>query len=181
MEFMLCNRDIITDLKNSEVSNAAKKLQFVVSLDLYKERNENDNEERAIEIFASSQMTTVYLDGLSSEDFFKMLSKMLNILFMFSSQGSRWILRKVYRLEIKIAAFAPVNTSSYIALPGFLNGCRSLLNIRNYFDHNCFVYCFVAAYHIQNRLNLRTEGRSGTEKMNPDTFKNAERQPVGDY
>ena len=177
MEFMLNNRVIITDLINSEVSNAAKKVQFVVSLDLYKERNENDNEEQAIEIFASSEMTTVYLDGLSNEDFFKML----NILLMFSSQGSGWILRKVNRLEIKIAAFAPVHASSYIALPCFLNGCRSLLIIRNLFDLNCFVYCFVAAYHIKNRINLQTEGRSGTEKTNPDTYKNGERQPVEDY
>ena len=126
-------------------------------------------------------MTTVYLDGISNEDFFKMLSKMLNILFMFSSQGSGWILRKVNRLEIKIAVFAPVHASSCIALSGFLNGCRSLLSIRNHFDHNCFVYCFVAEYHIKNRINLLTEDRSGTEKTNPDTNKNAERQPVGDY
>ena len=121
MEFMLNKRDIITNLINSEISSAAKKVQFVVSLDLYKERNENGNEELATEIFASSEMTTVYLDGLSNEDFFKMLIKMLNILFIFSSQGSGWILRKVNRLEIKIAAFAPVHASSYIALPGFLN------------------------------------------------------------
>ena len=145
-----------------------------MSLDLYKDRNENDNEEKAIEIFASSEMTTLYLDGLSNEDFFKMLSNMLNILFMFSSPGSGW---KVNRLEIKIAAFAPVHASSCIALPGVLKGCRSLLNIRNHFDHNCFV----AAYHMKNRINLLTEGRSGTEKTNPDTYKNAERQPVGDY
>ena len=88
MEFMLNNRDIITDLINSKISNAARKVQFVVSLELYKERNENENEEQAIEIFASSEMTTVYLDGHSNEDFFKVLSKMLHILFMFSSQGS---------------------------------------------------------------------------------------------
>ena len=87
MEFMLNNRDIITDLINSEVSNAAKKVQFVVSLDLYKEWNENDNEEKAIEIFASSKMTTVYLEGLSNEDFFKMLSKMLNILLCFRQKA----------------------------------------------------------------------------------------------
>ena len=179
MEFMLNNREIITDLINSKVSNSAKKIQFVVSLDLYKETNGNDNKEQAIEIFASSEMTTVYLDGISNEDFFKMLSKMLNILFMFLSQGSGWILRKVNRLEINIAAFATVHASSYIALPSFLNGCRSLFNIRNQFDHNCFLYCFVAAYHIKNRINLLTEGRSGTEKTNPDTYKNAERQPVG--
>ena len=92
-----------------------------MSFYLYKERKENDNEGQAIEIFASSGMTTVYFDGLSNDDFFKMLSKMLDILFMFSSQGSGWILRKVNRLEIKIAAFPPMHASSYIALPGFLN------------------------------------------------------------
>ena len=88
MAFLLNNRDIITDLINSKFSNAAEKVQFVVSLDLYKESNESDNEEQAIEISASSEVTTVYLDGLSNKDFFKMLSKMLSSLFMFSSQNS---------------------------------------------------------------------------------------------
>ena len=83
-----------------------------MSLDLYKESNENDNEEQAIKIFTGSEMTTVYLDGLSNKIFFRMLSKMLNILFMFLSHGSEWILRKVNRMEIKIAAFAPVHASS---------------------------------------------------------------------
>ena len=69
MVFMLSNRDIITDLINSEVSNAAKKIQFVVSLDLYKERKENDNEEQAIEIFAGSEMTTVYFSGRTRVDY----------------------------------------------------------------------------------------------------------------
>ena len=165
MEFMLNNRNIITELINSEVSNAAKKVHFVVSLDLCKERNENDNEEQAIEIFAGSEMSTVYLDGLSNGEFFKKLNKMLYFLFMFSSKGSECILRKLNRLEVKTATFAPVHASSYIAPPGFLNGCRSLLNIRNHFDHNCFVFCFVAAYHIKNQ--------SGTEQTNPDTYKNA--------
>ena len=70
-EFMLNNKDIITDLINIEVSNAAKKVQFFVSLELYKERNENDDEEQAIEIFASSEMTTVYLNGLLKRRFFQ--------------------------------------------------------------------------------------------------------------
>ena len=34
-------------------------------------------------IFAIFEMNTVYLDGLSNKDFFQMLCKMLNILFMF--------------------------------------------------------------------------------------------------
>ena len=148
MRFMLNNRDIKIDLINSEISNAAKTVQFVASLVLCKEKIENDTEEQAVKVFASSEMTTVYLDGLSNEDFFKMLSRMLSR--MFSSQGSGWIQRKVNRLQIKIAAFAPVHALSNIALPGFLNECRSLLNIWNKFDHNCFIYRFVAANQIQN-------------------------------
>ena len=111
---------------------------------------ESDNEEQTVEVVASSEMTTVYLDGLSNAAFFTMLSKMLHILFMCSSQGIGLILCKVNRVQIKIAAFAPVHALFYIALPGFLNGLRSLLNLRNHFDHNCFVYHFVAANHIKN-------------------------------
>ena len=168
MEFMLINGDIITDLINSDVQLKRKSSVGCVSESLRK-INENDNEEQTIETFASSEMTIVYLDGFSNKEFFIMLSKMSNILFMFSSQDNGWILRKVRRLEIKIADFAPVHASSYIALPGFLNGCRILLNILNQFDQNCFVYCFVAAYRLKNRINLLTECRSRTEKTNPDT------------
>ena len=104
-----------------------------------------------------------------------MLSKMLNSFFMFSSQGSGWILRKVNSVEAKIAAFATdVHASSYIALQGFLSGCRSWLNIRNHYDHNC---CIV----LLPRITLLTEVRSGIGKTNPETYKNAEQQPVGDY
>ena len=71
MELLLNIRDIITDLKNSEVSNAAKKVKFVVPLDLNKEKSENDNEEQTTKIFGSSEMTTVYLDGLSNKDFLR--------------------------------------------------------------------------------------------------------------
>ena len=71
MEFMLNNRHH-NDLKTAKFRKLPKKVQFVVSLDLYKERkNENDNEEQAIEIFSSSEMTTLYLDGLSNKDFFQ--------------------------------------------------------------------------------------------------------------
>ena len=102
-------------------------------------------------------MTTVYLDGLSNKEIFKMLSRMLIILFMFSSQGSGWTLRKENRLKIWIATFAPVHALSYMVLRGFLNGCRSLSNIRNHFDHICLLYCF-----IKNRINLLTDRRSNS-------------------
>ena len=39
MEFKLNSRNIITDFINRDVSNGAKQVQSVASLDLYKERN----------------------------------------------------------------------------------------------------------------------------------------------
>ena len=95
-----------------------------MSPDLFKD---NDNDKKAIEIFASSELTTVYLDGLSNEDFFEMLSKMFSILLKFSSQGSGRILRKINRLEIKIAIFVTVHAWSNISLPGFLNDFLPLI------------------------------------------------------
>ena len=38
MQFMLNNKEIIIDLINSEVLNAAKKVHLVASLHLYKEK-----------------------------------------------------------------------------------------------------------------------------------------------
>ena len=73
-------------LMNSDVSTVAMKFEFIASLDLNKEKNKSDNKEQAIEIFADSEMTTVHWDGLPKEEFFKMLTKILSFLFLFSSQ-----------------------------------------------------------------------------------------------
>ena len=69
-EFMLNKRDIIADFIDSDFLNKAEKVQFVPPLAPYKEKNESNNEEQAIEFFAGSKMTTVYLDGLSTGELF---------------------------------------------------------------------------------------------------------------
>ena len=43
------------------------------------------------------------------------------------------------------------------------------------------MYCFVDAYHIENRIKLLTESWWEIEKTRSDTYKIAEQQPVGDY
>ena len=57
MELILNNTDIIYDVISSKVPNADEKIQVVASLNLYNEKNENDNEEQALEMFSSSKMT----------------------------------------------------------------------------------------------------------------------------
>ena len=83
-----------------------------------------------------------------------MVDNMLAILFSFTAHGSGWALEKINHLEVKMAKFHPVRGSSYIALPGELQGLRSLLNFRNHRDNCCFMYCLTAAYHLHHGPQL---------------------------
>ena len=56
-----------------------------------------------------------------------------------------------------------------MALPNKLQGCRSLLNIRNIEDENCFIYCYTAAYHLHTDIPL-VETSSWRCKTDPGTY-----------
>ena len=56
-----------------------------------------------------------------------------------------------------------------MALPNKLQGCRSLLNIRNNEDENCFIYCYTAAYHLHTDIPL-VETSSWRCTTNPGTY-----------
>ena len=101
-----------------------------------------------------------------------MVEKMRIVLTTFSSNGSGWVLEKVIKLIVNFARYRPITGSSYIALPSKLQNCRGLLNIRNHEDPNCFLYCYVAAYHMHNNISLDRPGRNcNTDKTSPETYK----------
>ena len=91
---------------------------------------------------------SVFTQSLAKETFFEVIDKLLSTLFSFTAHGSRWIMDKTKTLELKMADFAPVRESSYLALPSELLRVRSLLNIRNHLDNKCFLYCFTAAHQL---------------------------------
>ena len=128
-------------------------------------------------------MTPVYSQGHSSETFWTMVEKMMIVLTTFASNGSGWVLEKVIKIIVNFARYRPITGSSYIALPSKLQNCRGLLNIRNHEDANCFLYCYIAAYHMHNNISLDRPGRNyNTDKTSPETYKQANlHQPTGHF
>ena len=105
-------------------------------------------------------MTPVYSQELSSETFWTVVEKMMIVLTTFASNGSGWVLEKVIKVIVNFSRYRRVTGSSYIALPSKFQNCRGLLNIRNHEDGNCFLYCYIAAYHMHNNISLDRPGRN---------------------
>ena len=97
-------------------------------------------------------MVPVYGNTLPQNNFLTAVDKMINTLFTFTASGSGWILDTIIELDIKIATFDPIRGSSYIPTPPQLEAPHLLLNIRNRQEHNCFLYCFTAAWHLKYAL-----------------------------
>ena len=150
---MLQHKPQIDSLIEQKLSQGSQKVQFSAHLQLRKPSQNEDQEDELIEIYAKSLMTPVYSQGLSSETFWTMVEKMMIVLTTFASNGSGWVLEKVIKITVNFARYQPITGSSYIALPSKLQNCRGLLNIRNHEDANCFLYCYIAAYHMHNNIS----------------------------
>ena len=183
IQFMLQHKPQIDSLIEQKLSQGSQKVQFSAHLQLRKPSQNEDQEDELIEIYANSLMTPVYSQGLSSETFWTMVEKMMIVLTTFASNGSGWVLEKVIKIIVNFARYRPITGSSYIALPSKLQNCRGLLNIRNHEDANCFLYCYIAAYHMHNNISLDRPGRNyNTDKTSPETYKQANlHQPTGHF
>ena len=113
-------------------------------------------------------MLIVYTDALSEEQFFESVQHIVNVVSMYATSGSGWIIEKVEKLKIRFAKFNPIRGSTYIALPTELSALKCLLNIGNFIDPNCFLYCFTAAYHLQGKgCPLTQPGDRYRKKIKP--------------
>ena len=121
------------------------KVQLSVKFILQKPIEEDTDK---IELHLNTDMIPLFAQGLAKETVFEMIDKLFPTLFSFTAHRSGWTVDKIKTVELKMANFAPVRGSSYLALPSELQGVRSLLNIRNHLDNKCFLYCFTAAYHL---------------------------------
>ena len=92
---------------------------------------------------------------------------------------------KIIELDIKFATFNPIRGSSYLPTPPELEAPHLLLNIRNRQDHNCFLYCFTAAWHLKHGPLLYAASRDSIgRRTNPETYSPRNQlahQAVGDY
>ena len=168
LQFMTDTKPQIDQLVSENVNKTGRKLQLVLKAELLK-----PIKEEAIEVFLRSAMTPVYGTSLPQPDFLNAVDKMTNTLFTFTASGSGWIMDRIVELEVRFATFNPIRGSSYLPTPPELDASRLLLNIRNRQDHNCFLYCFTAAWHLKYGPLLFVASRdSSAKRTSPDTYSN---------
>ena len=154
LEFLLEKETLIQETLMENSQRKLKKVQLSVKLILQKPIEEDTDK---IEVHLNTDMNRVFAQGLAKETFFEMIDKLLSTLFSFRAHGSGWIVDEMKTVELKMANFAPVRGSSYLALPSELQGVWSLLNIRNHLDKKFFLYCFTAAYYLFYGPPLQTD------------------------
>ena len=100
-------------------------------------------EDKSVETFAKSMMTHLYANGLSHE--------------LFLECSGKWKLCSIIFQPMVAAGFGkviPIRGSSFIPLPAKIAKLQQLINIRNHSDHNCFLLCSTAAYHLRDKPDL---------------------------
>ena len=148
LEYVMDQKPNIDKIVDKKTKVGPQKVQLVAHITMRKESEDEEEEAKEIDFFINSDMLLIYpSEGLSEDQFNTKLDRMMNRIFSFTSNGSGWRFRMVNSFEVKLARFAPIRHGTYIALPTKFQSERSLLNIRNPGDPNCFLYCFTAAYH----------------------------------
>ena len=137
-EFMMDKKAEIQSIILQNTIRYAPKVQVCATIELEKPIQDDDG----MKIFVRSNMQPVHKEELKEDEYLDLVEKMLATLYTFKASGSDWIVVKTVYLEIRVALFAAMTGSSYIALPNKIQSYNSLLNIRN---HNCFLFCFTAA------------------------------------
>ena len=184
LQFMIEQKPIIKEIISESLQTESRKVQFSANLIVEKPAVSIDDDGQEIAIHVNSKLEAVYLaDGLSDDAFSRMLDQMLTSLMSFTSHGSGWILQKIIGLNIPLVSHVPIRASSFIALPSSLQSMACLLNIRNRNDNNCFLYCYVAAWHFKFGPSLH-DNVSWRLRTSPETYSRSNllaHQPVGDF
>ena len=119
----------------------------------------------------------------SQRTLFTMLDQMLWSLFSSTSQRTEWILKEINGLYVKLVSYVPIRRSSYLGFPSGLQSMNCLPDIRNRDHHNCFLNCYVAAWHFAYAQSLY-ENVCWRMKTNPETYSPSypmTNQTVGDF
>lgn len=103
-----------------------------------------------------------------------------NNLTAYNKGGSNWIIDEIRWLDLKIAKNLPFVARSYMPLPQWIASKRAILNVQNFEDNKCFLYCILAALHPAD-ANENRVGRYAQyiDELNMADISRFERQNPG--
>ena len=81
---------------------------------------------------------------LDSDQYYQHVDQVLTQINIFCTAGSGWVIRRL--IDIKLCNYRPLRPGSFIPTPRLLQPLRrTVLNIKNFADGLCFIYCILAA------------------------------------
>ena len=149
LSLIMNKKEAFNQLISDHVQNGPHRFQLQGEIGLVKFAEEDDQSHKAT-LFVNIAMYHLYFGGVSDETISEMVDQMVNTITMFGSHGSGWVIDEISRVNICLAKLSPIRDGSYIPLPlNLKKHKRNVVNVHNISDHNCFLYCYYAAYHAQ--------------------------------
>ena len=174
-DFMMRNKEAIDDFIFEHSQNGSIKVPFSVEVSLMKHPTVENNEEPNVEkitLFWNTEIVRVNCGGLEQGQYTEMIEHLLNSINCFASHGSGWIIERISKVTINIAKLYPMRAGSYLPLPfGLKKQNLDLLNIETKTNDKCFLYCFIAAYHLKHGPPLYVSSQAYRKKTKCATYK----------
>ena len=115
------NKEEIDALILERVKEGPHKVQFHVKVVMIKIPTVQDGDSGIFErnmLFLNTKTLTVYFEEIAGDQLLELIEHMVNQVNSFSSHGGGWIIDRIEKLQISIAAFSPIiasNTLLYFA------------------------------------------------------------------
>ena len=175
LDFMMRNKEVIDDFIFEHSQNGSIKVQFSVEVSLMKHPTVENDEEPNVEkitLLLNTEMVRVNYGGLEQGQYIEMIKHMLNSINCFASHGSGWIIERISKVTINFAKLSPMRAGSYLPLPlGLKKQNLNLVNIETKTNDKCFLYCFIAVYHLKHGPPLYASSQAYRKKTKCATYK----------
>ena len=83
------------------------------------------------------------IDTISSQ-LDEAFGKIINSFEKFLERGSGFVLKEINEMQLDVAKYNPLRGSSYFPLPQSLGAKKAILNIQNFNDEKCLLWCLLA-------------------------------------
>ena len=175
LDFMMRNKEVIDDFIFEHSLNGSIKVQFSVEVSLMKHPTVENDEEPNVEkitLFLNTEMVRVNYGGLEEGQYIEMIEHMLNSINCFASHGSGCIIERISKVIMNFAKLSPMRAGSYLPLPlGLKKQNFNFVNIETKTNDRCFLYCFIAAYHLKHGPPLHASSQAYRKKTKCATYK----------
>lgn len=145
LTFIANMRDEITDFLLFKLKQHGIKWHLSAQVELVKEDADGNITARCKPHFRSITYATLNEETFSQHELNEAFNKLSKSLETYFRDSSGWIIQRVIKLTALTVKYSPLKGSTYIPLPNTLKYSNCILNIKNFTDEMCFLYCVLAS------------------------------------